>query len=185
MYPDGLEALFTYNLGNLENILEGYYRPGHFQGVCNIMHRLLKIIDPGNLYMGQKDYQQCMVIQRLIDDYKLPAKLNIVPTQREENGLAMSSRNMRLSNAAKQKAAAIYNTHLYIKKNLLKLSFDKLRLYALMQLTDAGFEKVDYIEICDAASLQPANDYKEGKKFVVLTAAFIEGVRLIDNMLLN
>lgn len=185
MYPEGLEALSAYDLGNLENVLEGYYRPGHFQGVCNIMHRLLTTINPDNLYMGQKDYQQCMVIQKLIDDYKLPSKLHIVPTQREENGLAMSSRNMRLSTDAKQKASAIFNAHLFIKNNLLKLSFHQLKQEATQQLSSAGFEKIDYIEICDASTLAPLSEYKEGQKFVVLTAAFIDGVRLIDNMLLN
>lgn len=97
----------------------------------------------------------------------------------------MSSRNMRLSANAKQKAAAIYNAHLFIKNNLLKLSFKQLQQEATDQLSNAGFEKVDYIEICDASTLQSATAYKQGQKYVVLTAAFIEGVRLIDNMLLN
>ena len=185
MYPNGLQALSTYDLSQIEHVLEGYYRPRHFQGVCNIMHRLLQTITPGNLYMGQKDYQQCMIIQKLINDFKLPVKLNIVPTQREESGLAMSSRNMRLSGAAKRKAAAIYNTHLFIKNNLLKLSFPQLIEKAYVFLNNAGFEKIDYIEICDAVSLKPAKEYKEEQKLVVLTAAFIDGVRLIDNMLLN
>ena len=185
MYPNGLQALSTYDLSQIEHVLEGYYRPGHFQGVCNIMHRLLQTITPGNLYMGQKDYQQCMIIQKLINDFKLPVKLNIVPTQREESGLAMSSRNMRLSGASKQKAAAIYNTHLFIKNNLLKLSSPQLIDKAYIFLNNAGFEKIDYIEICDAVSLKPAKEYKEEQKLVVLTAAFIDGVRLIDNMLLN
>jgi len=185
MYPNGLQALSTYDLSQIEHVLEGHYRPGHFQGVCNIMHRLLQTITPGNLYMGQKDYQQCMIIQKLINDFKLPVKLNIVPTQREESGLAMSSRNMRLSDNAKRKAAAIYNTHLFIKNNLLKLSSPQLIDKAYIFLNNAGFEKIDYIEICDAVSLKPAKEYKEEQKLVVLTAAFIEGVRLIDNMLLN
>jgi pantoate--beta-alanine ligase len=185
MYPNGLQALFTYDLSQIEHVLEGYYRPGHFQGVCNIMHRLLQIIIPDNLYMGQKDYQQCIIIQKLINDFKLPVKLNIIPTQREESGLAMSSRNMRLSGAAKQKAAAINNAHLFIKNNLLKLSLPQLVERADAFLNDAGFEKIDYIEICDAFSLEAAKEYKKDQKLVVLTAAFIEGVRLIDNMLLN
>ena len=185
IYPDGLEAIAHYNLGHLETILEGQYRPGHFQGVCNVMHRLLKKIQPHNLYMGQKDYQQCMVIQKLIDDYQLPTKLHIIPTIREESGLAMSSRNMRLSQEAKEKASAIFNAHLFIKNNLLKLPFVELKQAASQQLKHAGFTDVDYIEICDANSLTPATDYNQGQKLVVLTAAFIEGVRLIDNMLLN
>jgi pantoate--beta-alanine ligase len=185
MYPNGLQAITTYDLSQIENILEGYYRPGHFQGVCNIMHRLLQTLSPDNLYMGQKDYQQCMIIQKLINDFMLPIKLNIVPTQREENGLAMSSRNMRLSAAAKQKAAAIYTAHLFIKNNLLKLPLAILLAQAKDQLHKAGFEKIDYIEVCDAFSLEPAKEYMKDQKLVVLTAAFIECVRLIDNLLLN
>jgi pantoate--beta-alanine ligase len=185
MYPEGLEPAPAYNLGFLENILEGYYRPGHFQGVCRIVHKLLDTIQPHNLYMGQKDYQQCMVVQKLITGFNLSTHLNIVPTQREESGLAMSSRNMLLSSAAKENAAAIYKAHLYIKKNLLKLSLEQLKEEAMCLIMEAGFEKIDYTEVCDAVSLAPVSSYNGTQKLVVLTAAFIDGVRLIDNLPLN
>jgi pantoate--beta-alanine ligase len=185
MYPDGLQALPVYNLGRLEHLLEGYYRPGHFQGVCTIMHKLLDAVNPHHLYMGQKDYQQCMVIQKLINDFDLTTKLHIVPTQREETGLAMSSRNTRLSEAAKQQAAAIYKAHVFVKNNLLKLPFELLKQAAALTVKGAGFEQIDYIEISDAASLEPVTEYVNGQKLVILSAAFIEGVRLIDNMPLN
>ena len=185
MYPDGLEALSHYDLGDLENILEGFYRPGHFQGVCNVMQRLLEKVQPHNLYMGQKDYQQCMVVQKLIADFHMPVMFHIVPTIREENGLAMSSRNTRLSADAKEKAVAIYNAHLFVKNNLLKLSIKQLKADAAIQLTAAGFTSIDYIEICDAHTLAPINELNQDQQMVILTAAFIEGVRLIDNMLLN
>ena len=97
MYPEGLTTLYQYDLGFLETILEGFYRPGHFQGVCRIVHKLLNIVQPHHLFMGQKDYQQCMVIKRLITDYSINTQLNIVATERENSGLAMSSRNLRLS----------------------------------------------------------------------------------------
>ena len=185
MYPDGLEALSRYDLGDLENLLEGHYRPGHFQGVCNVMHRLLKKIEPQHLYMGQKDYQQCMVVQKLIADFQLPVQFHVVPTIREESGLAMSSRNTRLSQNARENAVAIYHAHLYVKNNLLKLSLRDLKDNAKQQLKAAGFTEIDYIEICDAHTLQPVQAYHEDQQLVILTAAFTEGVRLIDNMLLN
>lgn len=185
MYPEGLEPTAAYNLGAMETILEGFYRPGHFQGVCRIVHKLLNIVQPHYLYMGQKDYQQCMVIQKLINDLNIHTSLNIVFTQREASGLAMSSRNMRLSQVAHEKASAIYNAHLFVKNNLLKLSIEELKSRARGIIINAGFEKIDYIEICDSISLQPVTKYQDGPKLVILSAAFIESVRLIDNLLLN
>lgn len=185
MYPEGLESTAAYNLGTMETILEGFYRPGHFQGVCRIVHKLLNIVQPHYLYMGQKDYQQCMVIQKLINDLYIHTTLNIVPTQREASGLAMSSRNMRLSQVAHEKAAGIYNAHLYVKNNLLKLSIEELKARARGIIINAGFEKIDYTEICDSISLQPVIKYEEDQKLVILSAAFIESIRLIDNLLLN
>lgn len=185
MYPEGLQPTAAYNLGAMETMLEGLYRPGHFQGVCRIVHKLLNIVQPHQLYMGQKDYQQCMVVQKLINDFNIPTTLHIVPTQREETGLAMSSRNMRLSQVARQRAAAIYKAHILVKNNLLKLSLNDLKALAKETILSAGFEKIDYIEICDANSLQPVAHYLEDQKLVILSAAFIESVRLIDNLLLN
>jgi pantoate--beta-alanine ligase len=185
MYPEGLQPLSAYNLGYMETMLEGFYRPGHFQGVCRIVHKLLNIVQPHYLYMGQKDYQQCMVVQKLISDFDMVVKLIIVPTRREVSGLAMSSRNIRLSATARERASAIYKAHIFVKNNLLKLSIQVLKTQANSIILDAGFEKVDYIEICDTISLQPVTQYKEGQQLVILSAAFIEGVRLIDNLLLN
>ncbi|CAN5133955.1 pantoate--beta-alanine ligase [soil metagenome] len=185
MYPEGLQPVSSYALGFLETTLEGYYRPGHFQGVCRIVHKFLKIVAPRHLYMGQKDYQQCMVIQKLINDFALPVTLNIVETRREESGLAMSSRNLRLSQEAKPKAAAIYKAHLFVKYNLLKLPLQELQTQAEAIITSAGFEKTDYVAICDAVSLTPLTVYDDQSKLVILSAAYLEGVRLIDNLLLN
>jgi len=184
IYPDGLATNFSYDLGYLETMLEGFYRPGHFQGVCRVMHKLRNIVQSDDLFMGQKDYQQCMVIKRLIELYKIPTQLHLVPTRREESGLAMSSRNVRLSDEAKQKASAIFKALGFIKNNISSLSIDQLKEKATAIILDAGFEKIDYIEICDADSLMPLNKFQQ-TKMVALAAAFIEGVRLIDNMLLN
>ena len=120
MYPGGTSTSIHYELGYLETILEGHYRPGHFQGVCMIVHRLLDIVKPDNLYIGQKDYQQSMVIKKLIEltGMKELVDLNISPTLREAGGLAMSSRNMRLTEQERVKATAIYKTLHLIKEQL-------------------------------------------------------------------
>src|SRR3954447_20051961 len=176
IYPEGLQTNFSYDLGYLETILEGFYRPGHFQGVCRVMHRLLTIIHPDDLFMGQKDYQQCMVIKKLIDLYKLPTHLHMVPTQREESGLAMSSRNLRLSGEVKQNAAAIFKALNFIKKNIASLPISALKEKASAIILDAGFENIDYIEICDANTLISLNEIQK-TKMVALVAAFLHDVR--------
>src|SRR5690349_12723387 len=111
MYPEGTETSKskTYQLGTIEKILEGQYRPGHFQGVCNIVDRLLNKVEPDALYLGQKDYQQCMVINKLLEltSRSGKTKLVICPTLREPDGLAMSSRNMRLNETDRKTAATI------------------------------------------------------------------------------
>jgi len=184
MYPEGINAMLSFDIGYLETILEGMYRPGHFQGVCMVMHKLLNIVQPDDLFMGQKDYQQCMVIKKLIETYNINTGFHIVPTQREENGLAMSSRNLRLSVESRLKASAIYKALNFIKNNITKSLIQQLKTEASEMLCGAGFEKIDYIEVCDADSLQPMN-YKPETKLVALVAAFIEGVRLIDNLPIN
>src|ERR1700691_4943551 len=96
IYPKGTSGLEHYDLGRIETLLEGQYRPGHFQGVCQVMRRLLDVVRPDDLFMGQKDYQQCMVLQRLLELRGMPTRLHRCPILREPDGLAMSSRNMGL-----------------------------------------------------------------------------------------
>ena len=107
VYPNGTDRLEQYQIGYLETILEGKFRPGHFQGVCQVMNRLLKIVLPHKLYMGQKDYQQSLVVNQLLKTMRTDTSLVVCPTHREPDGLAMSSRNMRLSEDGKTKC--IYN----------------------------------------------------------------------------
>ena len=171
-----------YNLGRLETLLEGTHRPGHFQGVCQVVDRLLEMVQPSVLFLGQKDYQQCMVIRELIRLTGRKTDLFIVPTMREKSGLAMSSRNLRLSEQQKAKATAIYHGLLYIQSNIAKKNIDDLIKEVYVQLTDAGFDKIDYISIADAASLEPVTGRVGTASLVALVAAFIGGVRLIDNM---
>ena len=183
IYPPGYQKKI-YPLGNIETILEGHYRPGHFQGVCEVMDRLLEIIQPQRLYLGQKDYQQCMVMQKLIalSGKQNQLELIVEPTIREEDGLAMSSRNLRLSKEDRAKAPAIYKALNYIKNNLGQLPLKTLRNTARTRLESEGFI-VDYVEIADAHTLETFRGQSE--KIVALVAASINNVRLIDNMILN
>jgi len=186
IYPDGAKLSRHYELGDLEKTLEGEYRPGHFQGVCAVVERLLKIITPNDLYIGQKDYQQCLVIKKLIELIGMQnvIKVNISPTLREPGGLAMSSRNMRLSSAEREKANSIYQSLRFIKENIQPGKLADLKKQAAQLLIQKQF-KVDYVEIADAATLQIINEWDGKQKLVALAAAFLNGVRLIDNILLS
>lgn len=184
MYPGGTTNLEQYDLGYLETLLEGKFRPGHFQGVCQVMNRLLTMVQPHKLFMGQKDYQQCMVVSRLLQLMQSPIELITCPTLREADGLAMSSRNMRLSPEDRQKATTIYKSLTLIKQECNQgASWPVIKAKATQLLTDAGF-RIDYVELADASTLEPATAVDQ-KPQVALIAAFLHDVRLIDNMLLN
>lgn len=173
-----------YDLGKLERILEGHYRPGHFQGVCQVVDILLSIVKPDNIYLGQKDYQQCMVITRLVDllGKKDQIHIKIAPTIREIDGLAMSSRNRRLSESQRTKAITIYKELVAIRSSLHNQPLDQLKKESTRHLEEAGF-KVDYVEIANAETLEPADGTRE--HLVALIAASLDNVRLIDNLSLN
>ena len=184
VYPTGYEQSPHYDLGYLETILEGKYRPGHFQGVCKVMHRLINIVQPTNLYMGQKDYQQCMVVDRLLTLMQSSTVLHTCPILREPDGLAMSSRNTRLSAQERERATAISRALNYIKQNIKPGNFDDLVATATDMLIGQEF-KVDYVAIADAQTLELMKGWNGQQKIVALIAAFQHEVRLIDNMLLN
>ncbi|HMI77838.1 MAG TPA: pantoate--beta-alanine ligase, partial [Ferruginibacter sp.] len=171
MYPGGTKNLSAYDLGYLETVLEGRFRPGHFQGVCQVVNRLLDIIPADELYLGQKDYQQCMVIKKMIELAHLPTTTIICPTLREPDGLAMSSRNMRLPENDRKKAVKISEALSYIKNNIRPDNLEGLQKDAIQKLTSEGF-KVDYIEIANANTLQLLKDWDGKTPLVILAAAF-------------
>jgi pantoate--beta-alanine ligase len=183
IYPTGYLKKH-YDLGSIEHNLEGHYRPGHFQGVCEVVDRLLDIITPDNLYLGQKDFQQCMVIKKLLEitGRSVKVDLHICPTKRESSGLAMSSRNLRLTGQEKELAVSIYKELKNIKVNLPQAPLETLKKNAKEHLTRQGF-LVDYVEIAKAGDLAPSENASEAD--VALVAATIGNVRLIDNLLLN
>lgn len=184
MYPQ-TEEPWHLDLGSLEQVWEGEKRPGHFQGVTQIVYKLFRLVEPDIACFGQKDFQQVMVIQRLIDLKNLPVSLHIVPTVRNAEGLALSSRNMRLSEAGKQKALALYRALNHIKRHFKDDDLNTLRQEALDILHQEKEIDVEYLAICETRSLQEIDRIDPAKKHVALLVAWVEGVRLIDNMLLD
>lgn len=184
IYPNGTTGLPYFELGHLETTWEGKYRPGHFQGVCQVMQRLLEIVMPDLLFMGSKDYQQCMVIRRLIELNQWKIRLFMVPTVREPSGLAMSSRNTRLDDLQRQQAVAIFRAMNYIQEHISDSTIGALIEDATRAIGEAGFEKIDYVGVADARTLQPVAERGDQQPLVILVAAFIGGVRLIDNRVL-
>jgi pantoate--beta-alanine ligase len=185
IYPSDAHRQKHFELGRLEEILEGKYRPGHFQGVCMVVEKLLNMVGPDILYLGQKDYQQCMVIKKLIGLMGKTERIEmkISPTVREKDGLAMSSRNLRLNADERKKAVAIFEALSYIKKNIHDIPVSDLILSTTGRLQEKGFN-VDYVSIADAKTLEPVEIYNPHKKTVALIAAYLNEVRLIDNMVI-
>jgi pantoate--beta-alanine ligase len=182
LYPNGTTNLEHYDLGSLETLLEGRYRPGHFQGVCQVMYRLLSIVRPDDLFMGQKDYQQCMVIARLLTLMDLPTQLHRCPIIREPDGLAMSSRNQRLNPAQRSNATAIYRALLLLGQEF-RIAPTTALVAAGAILKQADFH-IDYISVADAVTLEPVIDPANDTPGVALIAAFQGEVRLIDNRMI-
>jgi len=183
IYPNGTNAGELYDLGTLESILEGAFRPGHFQGVCRVVHRLLDIVKPAHLFMGQKDFQQCMVIQQLIKLKSLAVTLHTCPTLREPDGLAMSSRNMLLNDAERKVASAIFRELMGVQQKMGGYSLRALEQEAKQNLLKAGFSLVDYVSIAEPSTLTPLREWDPAQPAVILAAAFLGKVRLIDNIL--
>lgn len=168
MYPEGTAVVKTYDLGFIETILEGKYRPGHFQGVCAVVDLLLQAVQPHTLFMGEKDYQQVAVVRKMLALTQSSVALVVCPTVRSSEGLALSSRNARLSEEQKERALAIYRGFGLPSETAFKQS-----------LLENGFETIDYVACVDPQTLEE-KPYGE-KPYLILVAAFIGGVRLIDN----
>ena len=184
MYPNGTEKIKQYEIGYLDTVLDGKFRPGHFNGVCVVVHKLLDAVKPTHLFMGEKDFQQCLVVKRLLEIIKSDIQLITCPTRREPNGLAMSSRNERLSKGGREKASAIHYVLKSIKSEQTKSNFADLESRFVQYLDSNSFE-TEYILLADANTLELLLDFDPAKKMVVLIASKLEGVRLIDNLRIN
>lgn len=185
VYPGGEAQSRTFDFGYLDTILEGAKRPGHFKGVGQVVARLLEIVKPAKLYLGQKDYQQCMVITKLAEQMRLTElEIVICPTSREADGVAMSSRNRRLTDPQRIIAATIYQCLVSIESKQSSGSFEIVRKECEQLLEKKGFVP-EYVALADARDLSLLTEYKPGTPMVALIAAKIGDVRLIDNMLIS
>jgi len=185
MYPDKNEA-WHLDLGELDQIWEGEKRPGHFQGVTQVVYKLFTLVQPDIACFGQKDFQQVMVIKRMIAMKDLPIQLAICPIIRDQDGLALSSRNARLSEAGKRTALALSRSLQYVKDHIHDpIPLKDIKDKALQILTDTDGLSVEYFAICESSSLKEVNHIDFNKQHVALVTAWVEGVRLIDNMILN
>ena len=184
LYPGGIQVNEHYDLGYLETVLEGKYRPGHFQGVCQVVSRLINIVMPNTIYLGQKDYQQCMVIKRLLTLMGSKTAVVICPTLREQDGLAMSSRNIRLNPEQREKAKGIYEAIIHIKNNIHTNAWNLVKASAEQILINNSL-KSDYIEIADVNTLQILDNCGNKQPVILLIAAYMNTIRLIDNWILE
>lgn len=181
VYPENYSPYFL-DLGNLDNIMEGKFRPGHFHGVVEVVKRLFDIIQPDLAYFGKKDFQQVAVIKHMTKELKLPVTIVECPVVRNENGLAMSSRNARLSENEQQQALAIYNTLVFAKNNAADYTPKEL-MEKCTEMIEKSLLRLEYVEIVHPASLESLSDkWVDGA--VCCIAAYCGEVRLIDNMIL-
>jgi len=175
----------SFDYDGLENQMEGRFRPGHFDGVGTIVKRLFEIVKPTNAYFGEKDFQQLQIVKKMTEKHHLDVKVIGCPIFREANGLAMSSRNERLSHSEREKAAIIYQT-----LQAAKTQFATQEPQAIINFVTATFEAIqgfelEYFEIADQATLVPATTKIEGKKYRAFIAVFVNKIRLIDTISLN
>lgn len=179
IYPKGNDALAEVTVPELDSIYCGEYRPGHFKGVATIVTKLFNIVQPNIAIFGSKDYQQLLVIRSLVKSLNLPIEIVSAAIMREEDGLAMSSRNQYLTEKERKTATLLYEK---LKKVVEKIgkgskNYEKLEKEAVSDLKSAGF-RPEYLKICDSESLLAP---KEGK-LVIIAAAWLGKTRLIDNV---
>jgi pantoate--beta-alanine ligase len=174
----------SYDFQGLDKVMEGAFRPGHFEGVATIVEKLFTLVTPTRAYFGEKDYQQILIIKRMVAERKLPVLLVPCPIIREESGLAMSSRNERLSVEGRQKAAFIYKVLQEAKARFASQPIAQIRTFVEEQFAQNSDFQLEYFLIVDENTLQEAQQKEAHKAYRAFVAAYIEGVRLIDNLAL-
>ncbi|NNK89427.1 MAG: pantoate--beta-alanine ligase [Saprospiraceae bacterium] len=184
IYPKKTTVAPDLDISLLTQNMEGPNRPGHFEGVVQVVYRLLDIIKPQNLYMGQKDFQQFTIIRYMLEQLNIPTALRVCQIIREENGLAMSSRNMRLSKSLRQRAHILHDNLLMAKKLLKDKTPEFIEKKALKNLDQKDF-RPEYFKIVDGFTLKEIKNQKRHKLVVACTAVWAKNVRLIDNMILK
>jgi pantoate--beta-alanine ligase len=180
MYPEEDKRVFDF--GQLDKVMEGEFRPGHFNGVAQIVSKLFDIVEPDNAYFGEKDFQQLAIVKDMVRQLQMPVNIIGMPIVRESSGLAMSSRNQRLSEEQKKNASEVYKV-----LNESKLMIDKFIPYKLINYVSESINKVsglkvEYFQIVDGDNLQPVTSWSDSDYIVGCIALFCGEVRLIDNI---
>ena len=181
MYADNEQ--WHLNIGEMEFLLEGKFRPGHYQGVTQVVYKLFDIIKPDVALFGQKDYQQFMVISKMINILQISVKLIMCPILRDQDGLAMSSRNIYLSPAERQHALILSKTLFWLKDNFDTAIIEQLQQQAINMIQKQEGIELEYLELTDGETMRPAK--KTSQKIVALVAARTGKTRLIDNVILE
>jgi len=182
IYPDGPERKSLLELGDLNKVMEGANRPGHFDGVVQVVKRLFEIVEPDRAYFGEKDFQQLAVIRFMKKEMKLPVEIIGCETIREKSGLAMSSRNLRLTSGDQREASRISAALFFAHDHWKEYRPDGLKARIISSIEEGGKLKVEYVEIADADTLQPVSDWSKHEHVRCFAAVYCSGIRLIDNV---
>lgn len=174
-----------YNFDGLENQMEGKFRPGHFDGVGTVVKRLFEIVKPTNAYFGEKDFQQLQIVKKLVEKEKIPVNIVGCPIFREPNGLAMSSRNERLSERERAEATIIYKTITEAKVLFGTKSVEEVSEYVSKAFQSTPNFELEYFEIAEEETLLPCTEKEINKKYRAFIAVFVNKIRLIDTISLN
>ncbi len=185
IYPNGMKQPQKFNFGKLDKVLEGQFRPGHFDGMSQVVYRLLEIVEPNKLYMGQKDFQQFMIVRRMLEILKSETKIEMCRIVRENDGLAMSSRNVRLTHADRLLAPKIYEALQEARNRIGSSGPREIQQLTLNRLKSESRFNVEYVEVVDGNTLMPIIDFRDSNSVVALTAVWLGEVRLIDNIVLK
>jgi pantoate--beta-alanine ligase len=183
IYSGNEKAVFDF--GYLDKVLEGEHRPGHFNGVAQVVKRLFEIVMPDKAFMGSKDYQQVLIVKALVKQMGSDIEVISCPILREPDGLAMSSRNALLSPEERKTAGKVPQIMEQAKRIALDKGIEASKTYVKNETASVPGMKLDYYEICDTDTLKAVSDLPPGKKAISLIALFVGKIRLIDNLILN
>ncbi|MEX0996361.1 MAG: pantoate--beta-alanine ligase [Flavobacteriaceae bacterium] len=184
IYPNGIESLH-FDYGGIENQMEGKFRPGHFDGVGTVLTSFFKLLKPHNAYFGEKDFQQLQIVKKLVEIQNFDVNIIGCPILRETSGLAMSSRNKRLTDSQLQESKLIFTVLEYVKQHFGTESANELLQEVQKAFRNNSELKLEYFEIADESTLKPLQKLEKNKKYRAFIAVFAGEVRLIDNIALN
>ncbi|MEY4906259.1 MAG: hypothetical protein RLZZ292_4074 [Bacteroidota bacterium] len=185
IYPPNLEVSQKFDFGALTQVMEGEFRLGHFDGMAQVVKRLLDIVQPHRLYMGQKDFQQFSIVQNMLSLMQSDIQLVICPIVREKDGLAMSSRNVRLTTENRENAPLIYKTLQKLGRAIKKHPLEKVLTDAKIALQKIPNFRFEYLQVVHGNTLQPITDFNASDYVVVCVAIWAGEVRLIDNLIVK